>query len=105
MFEHTLALYEWHRSRVAQIERRLARCAGAVVDTGYKEGLETQRTRGQKRLQELEEAVGEAMRAGRPSPGEDDADATDLDPTTPPECETPLSMPARLMSWLRLRVS
>ncbi len=66
MFENTLALYEWYRSRVAQLERRLARCADMVVDTGYKEGLETQRTRTARRLQMLEEDMAQAMRAARP---------------------------------------
>lgn len=104
MFENTLALYEWYRSRVAQIERRLARCAAMVIDTGYKEGLETQRTRAVRRLVLLEETMVQEMRAARPPLEDDEEEVPDVNepPHDPPD--TPLSIPARLTSWLKLHV-
>lgn len=106
MFENTLALYEWYRSRLAQVERRLRRCAGAVIDTGYKESLETERTKAMRRLQALEGAVALALRESRPPLPVDDIPATattdDAAPLAAPPSPDPL--PTRLMSWLRLRI-
>ena len=109
MFENTLALYEWYRSRLARVERRLERCAGAVIDTGYKESLETERTKAMRRLQALEEAVARDVRDARPPLPAEDIPATattdDADDaamaSTPP---SPEALPTRLMSWLRLRI-
>lgn len=103
MFENTLALYEWYRSRVAQVERRLGRCAGMVVDTGYKEGLETQRTRAVQRLQTMEDAIARDLRAARP-PLEDTTDDFPDAGSEPVHGPPPASIPTRLKSWLRLRV-
>jgi hypothetical protein len=107
MFENTLALYEWHRSRLDRVERRLGRCAGAVIDTGYKESLETQRTTAMRRVHALEDAVALALRDARPPLPADDVPATaptadGAAPLAAPASPDPL--PTRLMSWLRLRI-
>jgi hypothetical protein len=66
MFEDRLARYEAHRSHLARVERRLARCAGAVISTGYSERLETERTRALRHVQAVEEVLAEELRAARP---------------------------------------
>lgn len=75
MFEDTLARYEWHRSRLARIQRLLARCRGATVDTGYIEGLQTQQTRALRRVRIIEEELRTEFQGARPSVACSDSDS------------------------------
>lgn len=105
MFEHTLEVYERYRSRLAQVERRLARCAAVVVDTGYIEGLQTERTRAVRRLQALEDAVADDFRAARPPTTTEDVSASgSTEDAARASPVSPGALSARLISWLRLRV-